>query len=161
MGCVMRWIVLGLVALALSACANADGSEGPDEFGVVPSLPLELPPTFSDLPPPTPGASNRADVNPTADAAAALGGTLRDPGIPAGDGGLVSFASRFGVDPNIRAELFAADEQFRDRRGRLRFLGLGRGDRYFSAYARQTLDAQAELARFRRAGVSVPTAPPN
>ncbi|MEL6914894.1 MAG: DUF3035 domain-containing protein [Pseudomonadota bacterium] len=154
-------MILGLMAVGLAACAATDGSEGPDEFGVVPSLPLEFPESFAELPPPAPGTANRADLDPGADAAEALGGALSDPGIPAGDSGLVSFASRFGVDPDIRRELFRSDELFRARRGRLRLLSFGGGDRYFSAYARETLDARAELARFRAAGVRVPTAPPD
>ncbi|MEM6729196.1 MAG: DUF3035 domain-containing protein, partial [Pseudomonadota bacterium] len=68
------------------------------------------------------------------------------------------FTSRFGVDPNIRSDLFAADEALRSRRvGGI--IGLG-GDSYFRFYARQTLDPYREIERFRNAGVAVPTAPP-
>lgn len=156
----MRFLFLALVAVSLVACSPRGIDDGPDEFGVVPADPLELPPSFTDLPAPTPGGANLADLTPEADVAVALGGGISASGIPATDGAIVSYASRFGTDPNIRADLLAADEQFRARRGRVGFLGLRRGDRYFSAYARQTLDAAAELRRFRNAGVRVPTAPP-
>ena len=156
----MRWIFVIFTVLGLAACSNSV-SEGPDEFGVVPSKPLEQPASLSDLPQPTPGAPNLADVTPNRDAVAALGGRTQSGGVPASDSAVVTFASRYGVDPAIRAELFEADETFRRNRGRLRILGIGSGrDRYFSAYAPQTLDAYAELERFRAAGVNVPSAPP-
>ena len=61
--------------------------------------------------------------------------------------------------PTARATLAAEDQGFRDRRSR--FGGLfARGDRYFQAYSGQALDAHAALARFRNAGVAVPSAPP-
>ncbi|MEM8591054.1 MAG: DUF3035 domain-containing protein [Pseudomonadota bacterium] len=156
----MRWILLAVTLLALAACSSPE-SRGPDEFAVVPAQPLELPESFSNLPAPTPGADNRADIIPDADVIAALGGRQQGRGIPASDNAIVTFASRFGVNPNIRGELFSADERFRGRNGRIRLLGFTpRGERYFRLYARQTLDPYSELARFRAAGVNVPTAPP-
>ena len=96
------------------------------------------------------------------DAVIALGGNpgaTMVGGIPAGDSALVTYATRNGVDPDIRATLAAEDQGFRDRRSR--FGGLfARGDRYFQAYSGQALDAHAALARFRNAGVAVPSAPP-
>ncbi|MEM6897402.1 MAG: DUF3035 domain-containing protein, partial [Pseudomonadota bacterium] len=56
----MRWIGFVIALLGLSACAPSF-SEGPDEFGVVPTRPLEQPANYSDLPEPTPGSINRAD----------------------------------------------------------------------------------------------------
>ena len=152
----MRRILAGLALLALGACSNAF-SDGPDEFAVVPSLPLEAPPNLAQLPEPTPGGANRADVNPQATLTAALGGSAPSSGIPQSDADLIAFAARFGIDPTIRAELFAADDALRDRRGGARIIG--RRD-YFEIYANQTLDALAEFERFRSLGVSVPTAPP-
>ena len=164
----MRAIMLSILALALmTACANTDRSlrdlraagDGPDEFAVIPQRPLVIPETTT-LPTPTPGGTNLADPNPNADAIAALGGRAsaqRAGGIPAGDAALVAQAGRYGVDPAIRAELAAQDEAFRNRRSRANiFNPLGR-DRYFPAYARQALDARAELARLRNLGVAVPT----
>jgi len=120
--------------------------------------PLTVPDTLS-LPEPTPGGANRTDPNPTGQAIAALGGRQSASvagGVPTRDAALVAHASRNGVEADIRAALAAADEARRSSR-----LGglFGRGG-YFGLYARDALDAQAELARFRAAGVATPTAPP-
>ncbi|MEL6607633.1 MAG: DUF3035 domain-containing protein [Pseudomonadota bacterium] len=157
-----------LALLALGACSGGGGlvdlrtaSNGPDEFSALPVSPLEQPANFTDLPTPTPGLSNRADRNPQAEAIAALGGSLSSGGgIPGSDAALVAHTGRYGTDPAIRSELFAADEAFRKRRGRIGFLGLRRDTRYWNAYAGQALDAGAETDRFRAAGVRVPSAPP-
>lgn len=162
-----KTVLAVLACAALTACGSGGGlrdfrstSAGPDEFSVIPSQPLQRPPSFSDLPAPTAGGSNLADPAPELAAVAALGGRSVSGGVPATDGAIVSYASRRGVDPNIRSELATADRAFRDRRGRLRVPFSRRGTRYYSAYAGQSLDAYAELERFRAAGVRVPTAPP-
>lgn len=165
----MTRVIFSLVTmLALAACANDRGLRdlrsnggGPDEFGVSPVIPLALPDDLAALPPPTPGGANRTDPTPVADAVAVLGGNpgaLEPSGVPSGDRALIAAAGRNGVDPSIRATLAAEDEAFRARQSRLRLFG-GR-DRYFSAYSRQSLDAYAELQRFRNAGVVTPSAPP-
>ncbi|SLN36122.1 DUF3035 domain-containing protein [Pseudooctadecabacter jejudonensis] len=162
-------IVMGVMVLTLAACAGGDrglrdlrsNSGGPDEFQVNPVNPLVLPSDLSNLPAPTPGGANRVDPNPNGEAVAALGGNpaaLVPAGIPATDSAIVAAAGRNGVDPSIRQTLAAEDQAFRSRASRLSFFG-GR-DRYFAAYARQALDAYAELQRFRNAGVATPTAPP-
>lgn len=166
----MRAIILSALALLLTtACANTDGNlralkssgGGPDEFAVIPQRPLVLPDTNA-LPEPTPGGTNLADPTPKADAITALGGSQAAQsagGPPARDAALVAQAGRYGIDTNIRAELASADAAFRSGRSRLNlFNPLGR-DRYFPAYARQSLDASAELARLRNLGVATPTAP--
>jgi hypothetical protein len=163
----MRAIIFSVLAITLvTACANTGQSlralraagGGPDEFAVIPQRPLALPPSAS-LPQPTPGGSNLADPNPKAQAIAALGGSSAAQfagGIPARDNALISQASRYGVTPNIRGELAAADKAFRAGKSRLNiFNPLGR-DKYFPAYASQALDARAELARLSAAGVAVP-----
>ena len=168
----MARLILGFgLILTLAACVGGDRGlrdlrntgNGPDEFQVLPVAPLAMPPT-SALPTPTPGGGNRADPNPTADAVAVLGGNpgaLVPGGVPAGDAALIAATSRNGVDPAIRQTLASEDAAFRNRRSRLRLFGLfGGRDRYFRAYARQALDAYAELERFRAAGVVTPTAPP-
>lgn len=164
----MRTVILSVVSLTLmAACVGGndglrrlDGGDGPDEFAVQPAQPLAIPDQLSL---PAPGGGNRAIVDPTASAILALGG---DPGaataggIPTRDAALVTAVSRNGVDPDIRATLAREDEAFRQSAAlRNWFNWLGR-DRYFQAYARQSLDAYAELDRFREAGVTVPTAPP-
>lgn len=154
--------------LLLAACGGGKGlrdlqsdSSGPDEFGVLPTAPLQTPANLSELPAPTPGSGNLGDADPRAAAIAALGGrasAARAGGVPAADGALVAAASRHGVAPGIRAELAAADKAFRQGRGRVP--SLFGGDRYFSAYAWQRLDAYAELERLRARGIDTPTAPP-
>lgn len=161
---------LGLLALllVLSGCANrgqpellnlrSDGT--PDEFGILPTAPLEEPESYAALPEPTPGGINRADPRPEAQAVAALGG---NPGVIAsrsGDGALLAATGRFGVDPAIRRQLAAEDLAFRqENRGRPleRLFNL---TVYFAAYREQSLDKYSEAARFRAAGISVPSSPP-
>ncbi len=156
--------------LTLAACGGGQGflpssntGPGPDEFGVLPSLPLTMPAQSASLPAPTPGGTNRADPNPASGAVVALGGrasAINAGGIPAADAALVAAAGRYGIDPGIRATLAAEDERFRRTRGRLGVFNIFGGNRYYSAYARYSLDAYAELARFQSLGVQVPSAPP-
>ena len=166
----MRALSFSVLALILvAACTNSDRSlhnlqsagGGPDEFAVIPADPLELPQS-RDLPNPTPGGVNRADPTPKADAIRALGGSPSAQsagGVPAGDAALVAQASRYGVQTDIRTVLATEDAAKLERARRLNFFNpLGR-DRYFPAYARQALDAPAELARLQGLGVSVPQVP--
>ncbi|SHH24374.1 Beta-barrel assembly machine subunit BamF [Cognatiyoonia sediminum] len=165
----MRVVFCALTAVALMGCAGERGlrdlrssTGGPDEFSVVPSAPLEIPETLA-LPTPTPGGSNRTDINPNANAVVALGGSPARAfagGIPASDSALVARASRYGTQADIRPVLAAEDEAFRQR-GRILnvFNVLGR-DRYYQTYASQALNAYGELDRFRAAGVATPSAPP-
>lgn len=157
-------VAIGL-ALLLAACGGDrtlhrldSGANGPDEFSVMPLRPLTMPESLN-LPPPTPGGANLTDPAPIADAMAALGG--RDGAGPAGDAALIAHVSRNGADPAIRATLATEDADFRRRAAALSGANpFGRADPYFPAYARQALDAYAELWRFRNLGVAVPSAPP-
>lgn len=159
-------IGLGLM-LVLSACGEPklrelrSPSDGPDEFRIVPNLPLEQPENYTDLPAPTQGA-NRADQQPLADIAAALGGSAGSPtaAIPAADTGIVSYASRAGVNPDIRTTLAQEDAAFRKRRGRFSNIKLFPEDRYELVYERQSLKPHAVANQFRRAGIPVVSAPP-
>lgn len=166
----MRAFVFPVLALLfVTACGDTDrplhdlksASGGPDEFAVIPQEPLVIP-TDRSLPRPTPGGTNLADPTPAADAIAALGGSANAQiagGVPTGDAALVAQAGRYGVEPAIRATLFAADQARLERARRSNiFNPLGR-DRYFPAYAGQALDASAELERLRALGVAVPTVP--
>ena len=166
----MNKIIICIIAMiSLSACAGGDRGlrdlrslgGGPDEFQVMPVKPLTIPTDTSVLPTPTPGGTNLTDPTPAGDAVAVLGGNpnaLIPNGVPASDGALIAAVSRNGVDPAIRQTLASEDAAFRNRQSRF---GIFRGrDRYFSAYARQALDAYAELQRFRNAGVATPSAPP-
>lgn len=166
----MRAAGLVVLCLALSACARGAPNlmriertqNSPDEFAILPGKPLELPQDLQALPPPSPlGGRNRTDPTPFADAAVALGGrasaTERDGRTP--DSGLVNAASRYGVDPAIRAELATEDLEFRRRnRGRLLERWVGKTT-YFDAYDRGELNQVEEQERWRRAGARSSAAP--
>jgi Protein of unknown function (DUF3035) len=166
----MRLIALALIAVTgLAACADkglrqvTSRGDGPDEFIIVPSKPLEQPESFSALPAPTPGSFNRTDQRPLEDSVARLGGQRSSPNaaIPGQDGALVNHASRFGRDANIRATLAEADAKFRKRSSRLTRIRIVREDFYNRAYRRESLNPGRVAAQFRRAGVPTPSAPPN
>ena len=156
-----------LVAASAAACSRGETpslmnlrqtGDGPDEFAILPTRPLEMPENFAELPPPTLGGTNRTDPDPEADAIAALGGNV-DRGAAAG--GVVSYVSRFGVASDIRGVLAAEDEDFRrDHNPRLleRVFAI---TTYYNAYEDVALDQYSELSRMRRAGVRTVAAPPN
>lgn len=155
-----------VLALSLAACSSGEprlmnikaSGNGPDEFSIVPPKPLEMPDNLAELPPPTPGGENRTDQKPVEEAIAALGGRIRSG--TAGDGGLIAYASRFGVTQGIRQTLAAEDLEFRrENDGRL-LERLFDVNVYTRAYAPMSLDQHAELERWRRAGVRNPSAPP-
>jgi hypothetical protein len=171
-GRALRVLALACVAgLTLSACGNGDkvpqlmnlrsNTDGPDEFAILPSKPLELPEDLTALPDPTPGQGNLTDPDPKADAIAALGGQVREAGgIPAGDAGLTNYAGRNGVTADIRGTLAAEDLAFRQKNDARLLERIFDLNVYFRVYSRQTLDQHAELARWRRAGARTPSAPP-
>lgn len=166
-----RLLILTGAMLTLAACGGGDAepnllnisqprSEGPDEFAILPSKPLEMPADMAALPEPTPGGANRTDPTPYADAAVALGGRPEVLTRASTDGALVTYAGRYGVDPQIRADLAAADLEYRRQNdGRLleRIFSV---NVYFRAYERMSLDKYAELERLRRAGVRTSSVPP-
>ncbi len=162
--------ITGASVLALAACSENENpilmhaaaqERGPDEFSIVPTKPLEMPPSLSELPPPNPAGVNRVDPQPRADIARALGGSPAAALAPgAADGAIVNHASRFGRDAAIREQLAAEDLDFRRRnQGRL-LERLFSVNVYHNAYQFMWLDKYAELERWRRAGVRTPTAPP-
>jgi len=156
-----------VTVMALGACSRGDpqllnlgrsSGPGPDEFSVLPTEPLEIPDDLTALPPPNPGGPNRTDPNPEADVAAALGGDVTR--AASGSQSLMSHATRFGIEADIRGTLAAEDLEFRQRNdGRI----LERAfsvNVYHRAYSRVSLDQYAELERLRRLGVRTPAAPP-
>ena len=164
--------LLAAAALLITACGPRDpdlltfrrSGEGPDEFTVAPSSPLEDPPAASALPPPTLGVgSNRADPTPEADAIVAHGGsataTVLD-GIPSSDAALIRHAGRNGRTEGIRQTLAAEDIEFRRRNDGLVLERLANNNLYFDAYERQSLDQQRELDRLLQRGIQTPGAPP-
>lgn len=165
----MRAALLTICALALAGCSNEGklmtlaSDDGPEEFAIVPTRPLELPPDLAQLPAPTPGGGNITDPTPVADAVAVLGGNpgqLSAQGIGAADGALVAYASRGGVEPGIRTVVAREDAQVRSGQRRRPLEVLAGTDVYNRAYRRQTLDSWAELGRWRPTGVQTPSAPP-
>lgn len=155
------------LAVLLAGCADRDNPaglmnlrpqhEGPDEFAIMPTKPLEMPQDFSALPTPVPGAANLVDRNPRDEAVIALGGR---PGAGSTDGALVAAAGRHGTSAGIREELAADDAAFRARqRPKLLERLFGRSS-YHSAYGRDTTAPDAELDLWRRAGARTPAVPP-
>ncbi|HKK96736.1 MAG TPA: DUF3035 domain-containing protein [Marivita sp.] len=145
----------------LKVLRNPQGT--PEEFSIVPPKPLQAPEDFAELPPPTPGGSNRTDQTPLKDAVAVLGGSPSrldaGPGVGAGDQALVARASRFGRQSDIRASLAAEDQAFREGRSLFNWR-LVPEDNYNRAYRSQALDPYASLEAARRAGLLTPSAPP-
>ena len=162
-----RMAMIGLLATGLSACSERTPTlfnlqktdRTPDEFSILPSQPLQTPESFAELPPPTPGGSNRTDRQPQAEAIAALGGNAA--GGTRADGALIATATRYGVGENIRGVLAAEDLEYRrENDGRL-LERLFNVNVYYDAYERQSLDQYRELERLRRAGVRTVAAPPD
>lgn len=163
-------IALAMV-MTLAACGNRDGvpslmnirstTAGPDEFGIIPPRPLEMPEDLAALPEPTPGGANRTDRDPQAEAVAALGGNLgpRD-GVNTAHAGLYAYAARYGVTANIRETLAAEDLEYRRTNDGRLLERLFNVNVYYKAYEPQSLDQQAELWKWRRAGARTPSAPP-
>lgn len=159
-----------MAGLGLAGCSTdsrlmnlKSGQDGPDEFAILPTKPLSMPPDLALLPTPTPGGANITDPTPLGDAVGALGGNptrLANNGVGAADGGLVSYASRYGVQPGIRGELAQADAEWRAQHSRRLLERLAQTSVYMRAYRPMTLDSNAELLRWRRAGAQTPSAPP-
>lgn len=155
--------------LTLAACSGdtpqlmhlqASG-DGPDEFAILPTKSLQMPTDLKTLPEPTLGGTNLTDPTPEADIALALGGRLRDgTGIPAGDSALVNHSARYGRSASIRPDLAADDLQYRRDNDGLLLERLLKVNVYFKAYAKQSLDQQAELQKWRNRGVRTVSAPP-
>ncbi len=165
-----RNILLVAVVAVTSACGGPEEpelmnitnpGEGPDEFTVNPNKPLEIPEDVAalELPLPTPGGTNLAGPTPEADMVAALGGNLEN--AVSGNGALISYTTRFGSEPNIRADLALVDLEWRRRNDGRLLERIANVNVYFNAYEELSLDQYAELDRFRRAGIKTPSAPPN
>jgi len=163
-GRMRKAMLAGLALLMLGACAGDRrlhdldrGLDGPDEFSVLPSLPLEIPASLV-LPSPDPGGVNRVDRNPIGEGLLALGGSPA--GGVAGDQALLSAVAADGVTSGIRSLLAQEDAAFRGRAGLAAGWNPFGRDRYFRSYAGQALDASSEIARWRNLGAQVPSAPP-
>jgi hypothetical protein len=162
----MRAITIFVVttAFALTACGNGLRSvsktgAGPDEFMVVPNQPLTPPKNYANLPTPTPGGDNLADLDPRAEAIVALGGQpSTSTTIPNSDAALVAHVRGYAAAGDSRASIDAADAEFRKRQQRL--AGLRLVDRYNGVYKSQWLDPFAEARRLSAGGVMISATPP-
>ena len=122
-----------------------------------------MPDDLAALPEPTPGGANITDPTPEADAVAALGGrpeALTRQGISAGNGGLVSYASRFGVAQDVRTQLAAEDLEYRRKNDGRLLERLFNVNVYYKAYLPMSLDKYATLEYWRSRGVRTVGAPP-
>lgn len=166
----MRAILLTMTTLTVAACSTdphlmniRQGQSSPDEFAIVPTKALEMPPDLNMLPSPTPGGANITDPNPKADAVAALGGNpghLAQQGVGAADGALLAHTARFGREAGIRQITAQEDLAWRSRHSRRALEILARSNVYYRAYEPMTLDSWAEQERWRPTGVLLPAAPP-
>lgn len=137
----------------------AASNDGPDEFSILPTKPLQTPANYTQLPTPTPGGGNITDPTPAGDAIVALGGNPS--GGEAGSAAMMNYTHRFGVVSNIRHTLAREDLEWRRKNdGRLleRWFSV---NVYFDAYEKMSLDQYKELERWRAAGRDTPSAPPN
>lgn len=160
-----------IAALTLAACSSDDprlmnvrsNTSGPDEFGILPPKPLEMPEDLASLPEPTPGGANRTDQTPKEDAIAALGGrapVARGVGAPASDSALISRVTRYGISSSIRQTLAAEDLEYRRANDGRLLERLFSVNVYFRAYAPMSLNQHAELERWRAVGARNVSAPP-
>lgn len=161
--------VLGVVAsgLLLAACGGGEPNRlmnlrsttnGPDEFSILPTKPLEIPKDLATLPEPTPGGANLVDPNPLADAVVALGGK---PGAGTSDNALIAATTRNGVSGNIRQELASEDAAFRNRQSPSLLERLFGTSSYYRVYQDQAIDNEAELQKWRQVDRRTPSATPS
>ena len=158
-------VKIGLVlalGISLSACKGGP-QKGPDEFGVLPTKPLEYPKYLATLPEPNARGINRADKRPLEDGVLALGGKaerLNSTNISQGESALITAVGRYGVSADIRNVLSDEDAEFRKQnKGKVLERWVG-SDIYTRRYKDYRLDEYAELLRLRKLGVRTPTAPP-
>lgn len=136
-------------AAATTACSSlsrAIGAEkvSPDEFRVVTRAPLTLPPDYS-LRPPRPGEPRPQELEPDAEARAALFGTDVAQQASAGERTLITHAGAESVDPDIRDTIdFESQGIVRRNEGFVDRLLSFQGS---AADAAQPLDAAAEERR--------------
>jgi hypothetical protein len=100
---------LVVAAAATTGCSSMSNALGvskvaPDEFRVVTRAPLTLPPDYA-LRPPAPGEPRPQELQPDAEARAALFGQDVARGASAGERALVGRAGAEAVDPTIREQV--------------------------------------------------------
>ncbi|XDA98631.1 DUF3035 domain-containing protein [Sulfitobacter sp. LCG007] len=161
-------LALFLTSLALGGCASKGlhdlrrTGDGPDEFLILPSKPLQTPESYAALPTPTPGQGNLVDVQPLQDGLIAMGGRPQSAlaPVPATDAALVAAAGRYGAPANIRQVTAEEDADFRRRKARFTQYRIVPTDNYNAAYKSQALNQNATAEAWRRAGYRTPSFPP-
>ncbi len=101
--------LVAVAAAATSGCSSFSNALGagkvaPDEFRVVTRAPLTLPPDYS-LRPPAPGEARPQELEPDAEARAAIFGSDIAQGATGGERALVVAAGAEAVDPNVREQI--------------------------------------------------------
>ncbi|MDE2030355.1 MAG: DUF3035 domain-containing protein [Alphaproteobacteria bacterium] len=147
-------LLLGLAALALTACSDARkelglGRSAPDEFAVVNRPPLSMPPDYT-LRPPRPGAPPLHVVNPEQSARKALLGNAASPASESvGEQALLKEAGVSKALPDIRAIVNREEAQRVVASPHLvqRLMDWSDSDQKPAA----TVDAAAEAARIKKA----------
>ena len=153
-------INLILVGIILTACTG--GNRGPDEFGVLPTTPLQYPKNMSQLPEPNLLGQNLADKRPIDDVINALGGNAslqKESKIQKNEEPLLKEISRFGITPDIRTITASEDVEFREKNKAKVLERLVGVNTYKIRYRSQRLDAEKELERLNLLGIKTPTAP--
>jgi hypothetical protein len=120
-----KWTMLAAAVLSLGACSTLKSELGagrvkPDEFSIVPKAPLAMPPDFSNLREPEPGAPRPQQVSPAGEAMAALAQTRGAPKpqlsgqqASTGERALADAAGAAKANPKVRREMM---EELREKR---------------------------------------------
>lgn len=144
-------LALIVAAAATSGCSTVSSALGqgkvaPDEFRVVTRAPLTLPPDYS-LRPPAPGEARPQELQPDAEARAAIFGSDIAQGATGGERAIVASAGATSVDANVREQvdyegsgIVHRSENFADRL--LSFQGA-------AADAAAPLDSEGEARRLQ------------
>lgn len=151
-----------LIGILLTACSG--NQKGPDEFGVLPTTPLQYPKNLTELPEPNLLGQNLADKRPIDDVINALGGNAnlqKESKIQKSEKPLLKVISRFGITPDIRIITAMEDNDFREKNKAKVLERLVGVNTYKIRYRSQRLDAQKELSRLNKLGIITPSAPPN
>ena len=171
----LKFILSITLFAALAGCDTSQGigrfvageknlQNGPDEFGIVPFRPLELPDGLTSLPDPTPGGRNLTDSLPEHDAVAALGGRpemLDSNRIGAGETALLAATERNGTVANIRAVLAEEDKVFRKKNGPKLLQRWFKVNTYLDTYKGETLQARRTNALLRSKVIKTPSVSPD
>ena len=144
-------VLLGFAALNVSGCAGLKKAMGeekvtPDEFRVVTTAPLVLPPEFN-LRPPRPGEARPIELRPDLQAKTAVFGTQIGTSASLGERALIAQMGATNADPQIReilddeaAKVTHKSEKFADK-----ILSFGSKTNVDGS----PLDAEAEAERLR------------